>query len=466
MVNENAFFSSSSSPGHFNFSSSSVAHGDSNFIINPNPYNPSPHSPFNGGGFSSHPSQLPFRPFFAISFPNLRSYLLPRQPILLPCLELLHQESRFASPFVILDMFNLRSVAVNIEDESAVRARSMDSQLGFCPTVGVGGHLSGAGYGNLMRKFGVSVDNVVDALIVDANGRVLDRESMGEDLFWAIRGGGGASFGVIVSWKFKLVPLPETVSVFRIEKTMEEGGVDMLYKWQEVADKMDENLFTNVVILSVNKKTQKTAKAKLISLFLGSAQKLFSLMSETLPELGVKAEDCIETSWIESVLFWSNYRIGTPQCLARKATQLRKILEEEIRLYVQEPISKAELEGMMRKRMELKRPALTFNPYGGKMSEIAERETPFPHRAGNKYKIQYSVTWKEEGEEAADKYVGLIRELYEYMTPYVSKSPTSTYLNYRDVDLGVNGNGNASYWEASHWGRTYSQGQTLTDWWR
>ncbi|KAG6581490.1 Berberine bridge enzyme-like 14, partial [Cucurbita argyrosperma subsp. sororia] len=314
----------------------------------------------------------------------------------------------------------------------------MDSQLGFCPTVGVGGHLSGAGYGNLMRKFGVSVDNVVDALIVDANGRVLDRESMGEDLFWAIRGGGGASFGVIVSWKFKLVPLPETVSVFRIEKTMEEGGVDMLYKWQEVADKMDE----------------------------GSAQKLFSLMSETLPELGVKAEDCIETSWIESVLFWSNYRIGTPQCLARKATQLRKILEEEIRLYVQEPISKAELEGMMRKRMELKRPALTFNPYGGKMSEIAERETPFPHRAGNKYKIQYSVTWKEEGEEAADKYVGLIRELYEYMTPYVSKSPTSTYLNYRDVDLGVNGNGNASYWEASHWGRTYSQGQTLTDWWR
>ena len=103
---------------------------------------------------------------------------------------------------------------------------------------------------------------------------------------------------------------------------MEEGAVDMLYKWQEVADKIDENLFTNVVILSANKKTQKTAKAKFISLFLGSAQKLFSLMSETLPELGVKAEDCIETSWIESVLFWSNYPIGTPQCLARKATQL------------------------------------------------------------------------------------------------------------------------------------------------
>lgn len=378
------------------------------------------------------------------------------------------------SPFVILDMFNLRSVAVDIEDESAwvdsgatlgevyfkiaEKSKIHGFPAGVCPTVGVGGHLSGAGYGNLMRKFGVSVDNVVDALIVDSNGRVLDRESMGEDLFWAIRGGGGASFGVIVSWKFKLVPLPETVSVFRIEKTMEEGAVDMLYKWQEVADKIDENLFIRVVILPVNKKTQKTAKAKFISLFLGSAQKLYSLISETLPELGVKAEDCLEMSWIESVLFWSNYPIGTPlNVLLERQPNSEKFLKKKSD-YVQEPISKADLEGMLRKMMELKRPALTFNPYGGKMSEIAESETPFPHRAGNKYKIQYSVTWKEEGEEAADKNVELIRELYEYMTPHVSKSPRSAYLNYRDVDLGVNGNGNASYWEASQWGRKYFKG--------
>lgn len=378
------------------------------------------------------------------------------------------------SPFVILDMFNLRSVAVDIEDESAwvdsgatlgevyykiaEKSKIHGFPAGVCPTVGVGGHLSGAGYGNLMRKFGVSVDNVVDALIVDVNGRVLDRETMGEDLFWAIRGGGGASFGVIVSWKFKLVLLPETVTVFRTEKTIEEGVVDILHKWQEIADTIDENLFIRVVILPVNKKTQKTAKAKFVSLFLGNAQKLFALMSERFPELGIKGEDCKEMSWIDSILFWSNYPIGTPlDVLLERQPNSEKFLKKKSD-YVQEPISKAGLEGMMRKMIELKRPALTFNPYGGKMSQIPETETPFPHRAGNKYKIQYSVTWKEEGDEAAAKHLEMIRELYKYMTPYVSKSPRSAYLNYRDVDLGVNGIGNASYWEGSIWGRKYFKG--------
>ena len=55
--------------------------------------------------------------------------------------------------------------------------------VGACPTVGVGGHFSGGGYGNMMRKYGLSVDHVFDAQIVDANGRILDGESMGEDFF-------------------------------------------------------------------------------------------------------------------------------------------------------------------------------------------------------------------------------------------------------------------------------------------
>ncbi|KAL4283988.1 hypothetical protein GQ457_16G025680 [Hibiscus cannabinus] len=51
----------------------------------------------------------------------------------------------------------------------------------------------------------------------------------GEDLF-------RASFGVILSWKIKLVSVPEIVTVFRIEKTLEQGATDIVHQWQYIAD--------------------------------------------------------------------------------------------------------------------------------------------------------------------------------------------------------------------------------------
>ena len=102
-------------------------------------------------------------------------------------------------PFFVLDMFNLRSIHIDMESETAwVQARATLGELyhriyekskthgfpaGVCPTVGVGGHFSGGGYGNMMRKYGLSVDNIIDAQLVDVNGTLHNRASMGEDLF-------------------------------------------------------------------------------------------------------------------------------------------------------------------------------------------------------------------------------------------------------------------------------------------
>lgn len=162
-----------------------------------------------------------------------------------------------ACPFVIIDLVNLRKVSVSLDTSTAwvesgatlgelyyqiaTRSSTLGFPAGVCPTVGVGGHFSGGGQGTMTRKYGLASDNVLDAIMVDANGTILDRESMSEDLFWAIRGGGGASFGVILSWKIKLVPVPPMVTICNVPKTLEQGATKLAHLWQQIAPKLHED---------------------------------------------------------------------------------------------------------------------------------------------------------------------------------------------------------------------------------
>ncbi|KAK4440249.1 Berberine bridge enzyme-like 21 [Sesamum alatum] len=373
--------------------------------------------------------------------------------------------------FVILDMFNFRSIDVNMEDETAwVQSGALLGELyyriwekskvhgfpaGVCPTVGVGGHISGAGYGNMLRKYGLTVDHVIDAQIVDSNGKVLDRESMGEDLFWAIRGGGGASFGVILAYKIKLVQVPPIVTVFRLEKSVDENAIEAVSQYQQVIDKLDNDLFIRVLLQPITRNKTRSVRATFMGLFLGDSARLLSITDSEFPKLGLTKPDSLEMPWINSVLFWGNYDNTTsPSVLLSRKPDSVNFLKRKSD-YVKTPIPISGLESLFQKMVEIGKVGMVFNSYGGRMSEIPESETPFPHRAGNIFKIQYSVNWEEEGEEADKNYIDQIRQLYSFMEPFVSKNPREAYLNYRDLDIGTTDSGKNSYSQGQVYGAKY-----------
>ncbi|KFK28111.1 hypothetical protein AALP_AA8G474000 [Arabis alpina] len=379
-------------------------------------------------------------------------------------------------PFVILDMYNLRSIKVDVSNKKAwIQAGATLGELytkindvsktlafpaGVCATVGAGGHISGGGYGNLMRKYGITVDHVVDAQLVDVNGKLLNRATMGEDLFWAIRGGGGGSFGVVLSWKINLVEVPKILTVFKVNKTLEQGGTDVLYKWQLVSTKFPESLFVRAMPQAVNgtRRGERTIAVVFYAQFLGQTDELMAIMNENFPELGLKREDCQEMSWLDTTLFWSDYPAGTPTSILLERPSSPGDFFKSKSDYVKKPIPKEGMEKLWKTMLKFNNNIvwMQFNPYGGVMDRIPSTATAFPHRKGNLFKIQYFTTWQNAN--ATELSLSQMRELYEVAEPYVSSNPRKAFFNYRDMDVGSNPSGVTNVDEAIIYGSKYFLG--------
>jgi FAD/FMN-containing dehydrogenase len=139
---------------------------------------------------------------------------------------------------VVVDLCRMRGVRVDPQARTAraeggatwgdfnhaTHAFGLATTGGIISTTGVGGLTLGGGIGYLSRRFGLSCDNLISADVVTADGRLrIASAQANEDLFWALRGGGG-NFGVVTSFEYKLHPVQDIY-----------GGV-MFYELREAAN--------------------------------------------------------------------------------------------------------------------------------------------------------------------------------------------------------------------------------------
>ncbi len=123
---------------------------------------------------------------------------------------------------IVLDLRDLKAIEIDEANKTvwaetgvtaeeltkATTAKNLVVGFGDAGSVGIGGITLGGGVGYLSRKWGLTIDSLLAAEIVTADGKLLTVDATHEaDLFWAVRGGGG-NFGVAVRLKYKLNDLP------------------------------------------------------------------------------------------------------------------------------------------------------------------------------------------------------------------------------------------------------------------
>jgi FAD/FMN-containing dehydrogenase len=155
---------------------------------------------------------------------------------------------------VVIDLGTMRNVRVDLARQTARAGGGatwgdvnhatypfgLATTGGFVSTTGIGGFTLGGGIGYLARRVGLTIDNLISADVVTADGRALVASANeNEDLYWALRGGGG-NFGVVTSFEYTLHPVKDIYGGPMFFE-LEHAG-DILRFFREFVDTAPEEL--------------------------------------------------------------------------------------------------------------------------------------------------------------------------------------------------------------------------------
>jgi FAD/FMN-containing dehydrogenase len=146
---------------------------------------------------------------------------------------------------LVIDLSDMNGIWVDTEEQTAhvqagatwgdvdheTQAFGLATVGGQDPNIGVAGMTLGGGIGWLSRKYGLTIDHLLEVELVTADGRLVTAsESENSDLFWALRGGGG-NFGIATSFRYQLHELgPEVLAGSLIHPIEDAASVAQFYE--------------------------------------------------------------------------------------------------------------------------------------------------------------------------------------------------------------------------------------------
>ena len=299
---------------------------------------------------------------------------------------------------MMLDLADMKSVDVDVENrtawcqggallghlDDATLAHGLVTTAGVVSHTGVGGFTLGGGFGRLNRKYGLTIDNLLGAEIITADGQVRHVSADNEpDLFWAIRGGGG-NFGVVSKFHYQLHPMDRNVLSGMLVWPVGQAR-DVLEAYAEMAPNLSREMYVGPVMATMPDGSGIVAMEVVYNGDPVAGEKELAPLRAvgTMIEDAVKVQDYKVTQTQEDAATAHGIRSYAKNGMVREYTQA--LVNDMIDAYIPDP-----------------RAAIFTHTAGGAVKDHGELDTAFPHRNAETMLVYYTA-WTDPAEDEEGK---------------------------------------------------------------
>jgi FAD/FMN-containing dehydrogenase len=341
----------------------------------------------------------------------------------------------------------------------ALGARGVALAGGSCPTVGITGLTLGGGIGVLSRAFGLTCDALRSVRLVTADGTLREVDTRTDpDLFWALSGGGGGSFGAVTALTVAVRPAP-TVTTFYLEWDLAHAE-QVLTSWQRWLTGLDNKLWTTCKLLADPGKS--AARVSVSGTWIGVSSAMQGQLAPLLRTIGAppSVRQLSTLSYPAAMLLEAGCDGGsTAQCLADALGPAQRQPFSATSAILTSALPAAGVGAaadLVRAGMnvpKLVEGGMSFDALGGAVAARAASDSAFVHR-GALASIQYTATWAGMSGAGGTTVTAPFDTFVRGQRAGLSKwTGTSAYVNYADPAI-------ADYGQA-YWGANYPKLQTV-----